>query len=258
MRFTDLLNWQNDTGVTRGWNDFDSLEVGNGTITTYPSTNTEKLVQAVTPNPAAIPLKGLPTFVDGLTNDERRTAVTLWSIAGSALQLGDDMTNLDSFGISILTNPEVIAVDQSGRQAHYVYLGGNTPIVSGSSNGTSVNTKAPLTTTTGIVTPSSTTAIGTTPVIAQTLCDGSVYVALFNTGTSSATVSVNWIDLGLPIGTSADVRDLWAREDLGVQENEYSVTLNPHASSLVHVTPVRETLLTPDLLDDSCVGQVSE
>jgi hypothetical protein len=85
-----------------------------------------------------------------------------------------------------------------------------------------------------------------------------VYVALFNTGTSSATVSVNWIDLGLPIGTSADVRDLWAREDLGVQENEYSVTLNPHASSLVHVTPVRETLLTPDLLDDSCVGQVSE
>jgi hypothetical protein len=232
--------------------------VGNGTITTYPSTNTEKLVQAVTPNPAAIPLKGLPTFVDGLTNTQRQTTMTLWSIAGSALQLGDDMTNLDAFGLSLLTNPEVIAVDQSGRQAHYVYLGGNTPIVSGKSNATSVNTSSPLTATTGIVTPGTTTAIGATPVIAQTLCDGSLYVALFNIGTSSATVSVEWVDLGLPKGTTAEVRDLWARENVGSYEDSYSVTLNPYASSLVHVMPASGTLLTPDLLDDSCVGQVSE
>jgi hypothetical protein len=250
IRFTDLLNWQNDTGVTKGWNDFDTLAVGNGTNVAYPSTNKEKLVQAVTPNPAAIPLKGLPTFVDGLTNTERQTTMTLWSIAGSALQLGDDMTNLDAFGISILTNPEVIAVDQSGRQAHYVYLGGVTPIVSGKSNATTV--------TTSVVAPGTTTAIGATPVIAQTLCDGSLYVALFNTSASTETVSVNWVDLGLPLGTNADVRDLWARDDLGSHENSYSVSLPSHGSSLVHVTPARGTALTANLLDDSCVGNVSE
>lgn len=245
MRFTDMLTWQTDSGVNRGWNDFDSLEVGNGTNDAYPSTSKEKLVMAITPNPTPIRLAGLPSFVDGLTNGERQSAVTLWSIAGSALQLGDDLTNLDAFGIQILTNPEVIAVDQSGRQGHVVYLGGNSPIVSATpGTGTSVNASA------GVVTPSSTTAIGATPVYEQTLCDGSKYVALFNLGASAATVTVNWADLGF--SGSADVRDLWAREDLGVMENRYSVNLNPHASSLVHVKPVSETLLTPDRLDDAC------
>jgi hypothetical protein len=255
MRFTDFLPWQNETGINRGWIDFDSLEVGNGTNTTYPASNKEYLLPSITPAPGMTTLAGRPSFVDGLTNDERKTAVTLWSIAGSALQLGDDMTNLDAFGISILTNPEVIAVDQSGRHGNVVYVGGISPIVSATpGNGTTVNTTTSgLSASNGVVTPTSTVAIGGTPVIEQTLCDGSMNVALFNTTSSPETVTVKWVDLGF--SGSADVRDLWAREDLGVQENEYSVTLNPHASSLVHVKPVLGTLLTPDLLDDACTGE---
>jgi len=199
LRFTDLLVWQNDTGRRLGWNDFDSLEVGNGTNNVYPTSSPEFLLMSnISPPPPQTPLAGQPAFVDGLTNDERQTAVTIWSIGGSPLQLGDDLTLLDSFGIQLLTNDEVLAVDQSGRHGNVVYE-------------------------------------GAAPVYEQTLCDDSYYVALFNTNATPATVTVNWVDLGF--SGSADVRDLWQHQDIGTQPSGYTVSLNPHASSLVLVRP---------------------
>jgi hypothetical protein len=198
-RFDDLLPWQDEAGVRRGWNDFDSLEVGNGTNSYYPPTSSELLRMsniAVTPPQAR--LSGQPAFVDGLSNDERQSTVTLWAISGAPLQLGDDLTLLDSFGIRLLTNDEVIAVDQSGRPGNVVYE-------------------------------------GVTPVYEQHLCDGSFNVALFNTGSTAATVTVNWVDLGF--SGDAEVRDLWQHADLGNQSDGYSVYLDPHASSLLRVVP---------------------
>lgn len=200
-RFTDVLAWQDESGVRRGWNDFDSLEVGNGSNTAYPTSSREILLMSnISPAPVATKLAGLPAFVDGLSDDERRSAVTLWSIMGAPLQLGDDLTILDHFGIQLLTNDEVLAVDQSGRPGHVVYE-------------------------------------GDTSVYAQALCDGSYYVALFNTTESAATVTVNWVDVGF--SSDADVRDLWQHSDVGTYPGAYSVTLNPHASSLIKVTPTR-------------------
>lgn len=200
-RFTDVLDWQDESGPRRGWNDFDSLEVGNGTISAYPATSREILQMSnISPAPAITQLAGQPAFVDGLSDDERRSAVSLWSIMGAPLQLGDDLTVLDSFGLQLLTNDEVLAVDQSGRTGRVVYE-------------------------------------GATPVYAQALCDGSYYVALFNTGESAANVSVNWVDVGFT--GDANVRDLWQHMELGTYTGSYSVTLNPHASSLLKVTPAR-------------------
>jgi alpha-galactosidase len=202
LRFTDLVPWQNDAGPHLGWNDFDSLEVGNGTRTTYPKSSSEFLLMSnMSPPPPQTPLARQPAFVDGLTNDERQSAVTLWSIGGSPLQLGDDLTLLDSFGIHILTNDEVLAVDQSGRHGHVVYEGAS-------------------------------------PVYEQALCDGSYYVALFNTNTTFASVTVNWVDLGF--SGSADVRDLWAHQDMGTSATGYTVNLNAHASALLRVRPQSE------------------
>ncbi len=200
LRFADLLPWQNDTGPHLGWNDFDSLEVGNGTNNAYPKSSPEFLLMSniSSPPPARTPLAGQPAFVDGLTNDERQTAVTLWSIGGSPLQLGDDLTLLDNFAIHLLTNDEVIEVDQSGRHGNVVYE-------------------------------------GATPVYEQALCDGSHYVALFNTTTAFATVSVKWVDLGF--SGNADVRDLWTHEDMGTSADGYTVNLNAHGSALLRIRP---------------------
>jgi len=198
LRFTDAIDWSTNASAHRGWNDLDSLEVGNGTITTYPANSPEVLVVSDPAPTASVSITTSPAFVDGLTNDERRTAVTLWSIVNAPLQLGDDLTVLDKFGVSLLTNDEVLAVDQSNAPGNVV-------------------------------------TEGNTPVWSQSLCDGSYYVALFNLTDTAATVSVNWTHLGF--SGSASVRDLWAHMNLGTSPDGYSVNLASHASALLQVQP---------------------
>lgn len=166
-RFKDAPKWAQYAGPG-GWNDLDSLDVGNGSM-------------------------------DGITNTERQTTTTLWAISVAPLYTGDDITKLDSYGVSLLTNDEVIAVDQAGKPA--------TP-VSQSSNQQVWKVKN---------------------------TDGSYTVALFNLGSSSATVTANWSDLGF--SGSATVRDLWSHTNLGSFSDHFSATLSSHASRLLKVTP---------------------
>src|SRR6266403_1087072 len=106
LRFYDLIGWESASGPTLGWNDLDSLEVGNGAT-------------------------------DGITNTEQQTAMTLWAMANAPLYLGGDLTNLTTYGKQLLTNDEVLAVDQSGHPAKQV-TGGFTPVwVSNLGNGSS-------------------------------------------------------------------------------------------------------------------------
>jgi alpha-galactosidase len=85
-RFTDVVKWIPFAGPG-GWNDLDSLEIGNGAR-------------------------------DGLTPDERVTTMTLWAIEAAPLILGSDLRNLDAQDLQLLHNHEVIAVDQAGVPAH--------------------------------------------------------------------------------------------------------------------------------------------
>lgn len=165
LRFDHLATWQNDAGPNQGWNDLDSLEVGNA--------------------------------ADGITNDERQTMMTLWAIANAPLYIGDDLTALDDFGLALLTNDLVIAVDQSGRPAIQI-TGGNQQIWAANNE------------------------------------DGTWTVALFNLGSGPATVTVNWSDLGFS-GT-ARVQDLWKNADLGDFTDRFSADLHVHASRLLTVT----------------------
>jgi Alpha galactosidase A/Alpha galactosidase C-terminal beta sandwich domain/Carbohydrate binding module (family 6)/Carbohydrate binding module (family 35) len=84
-RFSSAASWQPWAGP-EGWNDLDSLEVGNGDQV-------------------------------GLTADQRRSTMTLWAMAASPLLLGTDLTNLTSTDIAMLTNDRLIAVDQDGYAA---------------------------------------------------------------------------------------------------------------------------------------------
>jgi alpha-galactosidase len=104
LRFYDLIGWESASGPTLGWNDLDSLEVGNGTT-------------------------------DGITNTEQQTAMTLWAMANAPLFLGGDLTKLTNYGKTLLFNDEVLDVDQSGHPAKQV-TGGYTPVwVSNLGNG---------------------------------------------------------------------------------------------------------------------------
>jgi alpha-galactosidase len=104
LRFYDLIGWQSASGRTVGWNDLDSLEVGNGAT-------------------------------DGITDTEQQTAMTLWAMANAPLSVGGDLTKLTSYGKKLLFNDEVLAVDQSGHPAKQV-TGGFTPVwVSNLGNG---------------------------------------------------------------------------------------------------------------------------
>ena len=87
-RFNQVANWQ-PYGGPGGFNDYDSIEVGNGANT-------------------------------GLTVDERRTQLSLWALAASPFILGTDLTNLDPTDLELLKNRDVLAVDQDAIDASRV------------------------------------------------------------------------------------------------------------------------------------------
>ena len=147
------------------WNDPDMLEIGNG----------------------------------HLTPDENYTHMTLWCIMAAPLVIGCDMTKMTPLTISILSNDEVIAVDQDalGNQGWRVKKEGGKE------------------------------------VWMKPLEDGSVAVAFFNRGESTDEVSITWSDLSLK--GPQKLRDLWRQKDLGVQEKGYSVKVAPHGAELYKV-----------------------
>ena len=111
------------------------------------------------------------------------------------------MTKLDEFTLSLLTNDEVIEVDQDplGRQASRVAQEGDSQ------------------------------------VWAKDMEDGSKAVGLFNTGEIETTVSVRWSDLG--IKDKRRVRDLWRQKDVGMFEDRFEAKVPRHSVVLIRIFP---------------------
>lgn len=173
LRFAYLHNPVPRPGGGKYWGDLDSVEVGCGAM-------------------------------DGLTLDERQTTMTLWAISCAPLYTGDDLTKLDADGLRLLTNDEVIAVDQSALPA----------------------------------------VIAAADDRQQVRCapnpDGSVTVALFNLSDGTTAVEAKWDALG--ISGPARVRDLWSHTEMGAMDGKVSAILPPHGSRLFKITsrrPVR-------------------
>jgi len=134
-----------------------------------------------------------------LTHDEQRTFVTLWCIFPSPLMVGGDLAKADAWTTSLLTNPEVIAVDQRST--------GNRPVV---------------------------TTDKTVVWVAKSSTADTHYLAAFNLSESSETVHYSWKELGLP-AAKYSLRDLWERKDLGTSDS-VSVTLPAHGSVLYGIS----------------------
>jgi alpha-galactosidase len=136
-----------------------------------------------------------------LTPNEQYTHISLWCLLCSPLLIGCDMTKLDEFTLNLLTNDEVLEVNQDplGRQAARVAQDGQLE------------------------------------VWAKDLEDGSKAVGLFNRGDEETTVTAKWSDLGLT-GKQA-VRDLWRQQDLGASDGQFQAPVPRHGVVLVKVTP---------------------
>jgi hypothetical protein len=135
----------------------------------------------------------------GFTRDEQLTLLSFWSLLPSPLMVGANLPDNDAWTLALLTNPEVIAVNQDtlGRAAQRL-------------------TNGPA----GV-------EIWTKPLADKTLA-----VGLFNRGKTVLPVNLLWSDLGLK-GRPA-VRDLWVRKDLGRAKN-FTAELPVHGSVLLKV-----------------------
>jgi alpha-galactosidase len=134
-----------------------------------------------------------------LTPNEQLTHITLWSMLSSPLLLGCDLSKLDKFQIDLLTNDEVIDVNQDvlGEQA------------------SRKSQEGPL------------------EVWSKPLQGGAIAVGLFNRGVTRAKVTARWSDLGLK--GSCPVRDLWQRQDLGSAAVAFTAEVPSHGAVLVKI-----------------------
>jgi len=151
------------------WNDPDMLEVGN----------------------------------KGLTINESRAHFSFWCLLAAPLMAGNDLRGMSKEIVEILTNKEVIEVDQDtlGKQGIRVRDDGDLE------------------------------------VWAKQLADGSRAVILFNRGKAEAKIAVSWPEIGYTSPLKAKVRDLWKKKDLGEFTGNFSATVPPHDVVMVRITP---------------------
>jgi alpha-galactosidase len=174
----DQEKWQSFTRPGH-WNDPDMLMIGNlGTPNQYNTTYR-------------------PTR---LSPDEQYFQVSLWSLVSAPLLLSCDIASMDDFTLGLVTNAEVIAVNQdaAGQPARRIPLGENQF------------------------------------AWVKPLADGTVAVGLFNTDEFESQVTLPLAELGF--SQSVRIRDLWRQKELGTARGEYSALVNSHGVALLKIS----------------------
>ena len=151
-----------------------------------------------------------------LTPNEQYTHMTLWSLFAAPLLIGCDLTKLDDFTRAILTNPEVLAVNQDPLGKAAARVGGDDP---------------------GFY----------EDIWARPLEDGSIAVGIVNLSYETRTIAVDLRGLGL-VG-EWKVRDLWRRIDEKPVRDVYTVTLPAHAPHFIRLTAGADGRLAPGVTD---------
>ena len=148
------------------WNDPDMLEIGNG----------------------------------GMKPDEYRTHMTLWVLLAAPLLAGNDLTQMTPETIALLTNKEVIAIDQDplGNQADRI------------------------------------SAEGPLEIWARTLADSSKAVGMFNRLGSPMDMHLDFVTIGF--SDPVKVRDLWVGKNLSTGTSTYATTVPAHGAVLLKIT----------------------
>lgn len=132
----------------------------------------------------------------GFTKEEQKTMMTLWAVFRSPLFFGGELRLTDNYTLSLVTNPEVINVNQNSEKPLFVYNKG------------------------GIA-------------VWQTKIENCTAVAVFNLSDEEKHYKLSFSDLG--IENVRAVRDLWARKDIPKCENDVAVSLKPHSSEFFEI-----------------------
>jgi|ERR1700728_978169 alpha-galactosidase len=178
QQFDFTRDWAQLVGKNETWPDADMLPLG---------------ILRVTQKEGG----GTPTK---FTQDEQRTVMTLWSIFRSPLFFGGDLPSNDAATTALITNEEVLKVNQHSRSGHQVL--------------DRENIRAWVT---------------------DGAKSGEHYVAVFNLGSAEQNVKLRWQDLGIEISL-VQVRDLWQHTSLGSSDG-LDLRLRPHACVLYAVQP---------------------
>ncbi len=162
-----LAKYAGHDGSTGHWNDPDMLEVGNG----------------------------------GMTDDEYRTHMSLWALLAAPLLAGNDLSRMTPATLAILTNRDVIAVDQDalGRQGDRLSTEGSEEIWS------------------------------------RPLSGGGTAVALFNRGADPVSMTFRLASAGL--GEGAKLHDIWANREVTPANGSYTAPVPGHGVVLLRATP---------------------
>ncbi|KAI5674495.1 hypothetical protein M9H77_14859 [Catharanthus roseus] len=152
-----------------GWNDPDMLEVGNG----------------------------------GMSTSEYRSHFSIWALAKAPLLIGCDIRSMDSETFNILSNDEVIAVNQDklGIQGKKIKWGGDSEVWTGPLSG------------------------------------NRLAVLLLNRGSSKTTITANWSDLGFQSSTVVHARDLWQKSTMKSVRGQISAEVDVHDCKMYVLTP---------------------
>jgi hypothetical protein len=132
-----------------------------------------------------------------LTPDEQYTHISLWCLLSAPLLIGCDLQRLDEFTLNLLTNDEVIAIDQDvlGSQAKQILLDGDIQ------------------------------------VWVKELADGSKAIGVFNLGERTINYSLVFEKAGLKSG--GELRDLWRQKNLGKFEKSADIAIPSHGVMLL-------------------------
>ena len=146
-----------------------------------------------------------PQHESKLSPAEQLSHISLWALHAAPLILGCDLAQADDFTVGLLTNDEVLAIDQDpmGRGAKAVY-------------------RAPE---------------SNLQVWARPLADGTKAVGLFNLEELPMRVTARWSDMG--ISGRQTVRDVWRQKDLGRFSGEYSAEIPRHGCVLLKISPAK-------------------
>jgi alpha-galactosidase len=194
--------WRTTTDITDNW----------GRISTDIGFNQDKWAPFARPghyNDADMLVVGVVGWGAGkshpskLTPDEQYTHISLWAMLSSPMILGCDLTKMDPFTLSLLSNDEVLAVDQDALVKQAVNVSRQ----------------------------------GQLEVYRKELEDGTLAVGLFNRGPAAAPVIAQWSDLKL--SGKQTVRDLWRQKDLGVFDQSFSANVASHGVVLMRVIPAK-------------------
>jgi alpha-galactosidase len=139
----------------------------------------------------------------GMTNEEYRSHFSMWAMLAAPLIAGNDLRDMKPEIHDILTNKEVIAVDQDplGSEGKRIVKDGDLE------------------------------------VWARPLQGGNRAVILFNRSSAELKIGVGWDALGYPDHFSATVRDLWQHKDLGKFTGNFSAMVPSHGVVMITVKP---------------------